>query len=238
MTTAHTMTNNVSDYSTDDLFRMLGDEEQYGDDFNYDATWCLFKRWRHGTDLEPLIQLLGSEKINERLRGAWYLEESAPPADGIIDAAIKLAGDPLGYCRWAFASYVLSARAYSPAIAKGMAACLLDLDLYVRGRTIFWATLTSDENFRDFSELFASGFSARNYKFSNPRQTEHWRQSEHKRAARGIMIATRLRAEEPLEDIRRSMPEEDNHIFDELEFSRSAIQRGIDRRKKRRFHQS
>ncbi|RVU09741.1 hypothetical protein EOS93_16750 [Rhizobium sp. RMa-01] len=198
---------------------MINDGEDHGEDFAYHALWAVFKRWRKGIDLEPLIELLQSEKSGERERGAWYLDEADPPADRMADFIIKLADDPVSHCRWRFVAYVTNSKLYSDAITDRLAACLLDLDLYVRARTIFWAVVADDKRFAHFSEAVLSGAGTKPYKFRNPETTAFWRESERKRAARGIEIAQRLRAGESVTNIRESMPEEDSYSFDQLAFS-------------------
>ena len=222
------MCSELSAYATDDLLRMINDGEDRGEDFTYNALWgTVFKRWRKGIDLEPLIELLQSEKSGERERGAWYLDEADPPADRVADVIIKLADDPMGHCRWRFVAYVTNSRLYSDAIADRLAACLLDLDLCVRARTIFWAVVADCKEFAHFSEAVLSGAGTKTYKFSNPDNTAFWRASERKRAARGIKIAQRLRAGESVASIRDSMPEEDSYSFDYLAFLDRAIKRAL-----------
>ncbi|MGO7904854.1 hypothetical protein AB9F43_10580 [Rhizobium leguminosarum] len=224
------MNSDFSAYATDDLLRMIYDGEDRGENFAYNALWTAFKRWRKGIDLEPLIQLLQSEKSSERQRGAWYLDEAHPPADLMADAVIKLADDPMSYCRWRFVAYVKNSGLYSDAIADRLAACLLDLDLYVRAQTIFWAVVASDKTFAHFSEAVLTGAGSMLSKFRNPESAGFWRESERKRAARGIEIGRRLRAGESVASIRESMPEEDSFSFDNLASSSHAIKRALERR--------
>jgi hypothetical protein len=227
-TTAFSMPSDFTAYSTNDLLRMIHDGEDYGKDFAYDALWrTVFRRWRKGIDLDPLIELLESEKSSERQRGAWYLDESNPPVDRMADVVVKLADDPVGNCRWRFVAYVTNSRLYSDAIADRLAACLLDRDLYVRARTIFWAIVANDKKFAHFSEAVLSGAGTNPYEFSNRESTAFWRESERKRAARGIEIAQRLRAGESVTSIRQSMPEEDSFSFDQLAFLNQAIKRAL-----------
>lgn len=223
------MSSDFSAYATDDLLRIINDGEDRGEDFAYHALWTVFKRWRKGIDLEPLIELLQSEKSGERERGAWYLDEADPPADLMADFIIKLADDPVGHCRWRFVAYVRNSRLYSDAIADRLAARLLDRDLYVRAETIFWAVVVNDKYFAHFSEAVLAGAGTTPFKFS-PETTAFWRESERKRAARGIEIAQRLRAGESVTSIRESMPEEDSFSFDKLAFLSQAIKRAVERR--------
>ncbi|PDS81128.1 hypothetical protein [Rhizobium sp. L43] len=216
-TTAFSMISDFSAYATGDLLRMINDGGDRGEDFAYNALWgTVFKRWRKGIDLEPLIQLLQSEKSSERQRGAWYLDEAYPPADCMVDVVIKLADDPVGNCRWRFVAYVTNSGLYSDAIADRLAACLLDRDLHVRAETIFWAVVANAKTFAHFSEAVLTGAGTMLRKFRNPESTGFWRESERKRAARGIEIAQRLRAGESVASIRESMPEEDSFSFDKL----------------------
>jgi len=230
-TTAFKMCSNFTLYATDDLLRMIGDEEDYGKDFAYNALWgTVFARWRKGIDLEPLIQLLRSETSNERQRGAWYLDEANPPADRMADVVIKLADDPVSHCRWRFVAYVTNSGLYSDAVADRLAACLMDLDLYVRAQTIFWAVVASDKTFAHFSQAVQSGAGSKSYEFRNPEHTAFWRESERKRAARGIEIAQRLRAAESVTSIREGMSGEDSFCFDQLASLNSATKRALERR--------
>jgi len=230
-TAAYSMSSDFTAYSTNDLLRMIYDGEYHGKDFAYNALWgTVFGRWRKGIDLEPLIALLQSEKSGERERGAFYLDEADPPADRMADVVIKLADDPVGHCRWRFVAYVTNSRLYSDAFADRLAACLLDRDLYVRARTIYWAVVVDDNTLGHFSEAVLSGAGRKPYNFSNLENTAFWRESERKRAARGIEIAQRLRAGESVKGIRESVPEEDSNSFDDLAFLNHAIKRALERR--------
>ena len=207
---------------------MIYDGEYHGKDFAYNALWeTVFGRWRKGIDLEPLIALLQSEKSGERERGAFYLDEADPPADRMADVVIKLADDPVGHCRWRFVAYVTNSRLYNDAFAERLAACLLDRDLYVRARTIYWAVVVDDNTFAHFSEAVLSGAGTKAYSFSNPENTASWRESERRRAARGIEIAQRLRRGELVTSIRESVPEEDSYSFDQLAFLERDERRSI-----------
>lgn len=225
------MSSDFTGYSTNDLLRMIYDGEYHGIDFAYNALWgTVFPRWSKGIDLEPLIALLQSQKSNERERGAFYLDEANPPADCMADVVIKLADDHVGHCRWRFVAYVTNSRLYSDAFADRLAACLLDRDVYVRTRTIFWAVVVNDDTFAHFSEAVLSGLGRKPYDFSNPEHTAFWRESERKRAVRGIEIAQRLRAGESVTTIRQAVPEEDSCSFDDLVFLDRAIKRALARR--------
>lgn len=222
-----------STYATGDLLRMINDGEDHGEDFGHDALWAVFERWRKGIDLEPLIQLLQSKKSGERELGAWYLDEADPPADDMADAVIKMADDSIGYCRWKFVNYVTNSRLYSDVAAKRLAACLLDSDLHVRAKTIFWAVATSDKRFAHFSEVVLSVAAAKANRFSIPEHAAFWRDADRKRALRGIEIARRLRAGDSVESIRQAIPEEDSYSLDELAFVERQIKRLLERRARR-----
>jgi hypothetical protein len=225
------MSFDITACSTSDLLRMIHDGEDYGEDFAYNALWgTVFKRWRKGVDLEPLIELLQSEKSGERERGAFYLDEADPPADRMADVVIKLANDTVGHCRWRFVAYVTNSRLYSDAFAARLAACLLDCDLYVRARTIFWAVVVDDNTFAHFSEAVLSGVGTKPYNFRSPETTAFWQESERKRAVRGIEIAQRLRAGESVTSIRECVPEEDSYSLDKLAFLDHAMKRALERR--------
>lgn len=218
-------------YTTSDLLCMIDDDEDYGEDFASNALWGkVFARWRKGIDLEPLIELLQSEKSADRERGAWHLDEAGPPAHCMADSVIQLADDPMGHCRWRFVAYVTSSGLYNDAVADRLAACLLDRDLYVRARTIFWATVADDQTFVHFSEAVVSGAGANPHDFRNAETTAFWREAERTRAMRGIEIAQRLRAGEPVKGIRETTPGEDSYSFDQLAFLDHAMKRAHQRR--------
>jgi len=225
------MKTDFSTYPTEDLLRM-GRE---GDSI-YEAQQCLFKRWRQGVDLQFLVDLLESEITRERSLGAYFLGEADP--HGLTDTVIKLAGDPLPECRRAFVGYMVQSNCYDEAIALGLAECLQDLELYVRVAVIRWAVFTSDERFDDFSRLVESGAGGREFRFTRPAANDFWRESERKRALRPLSIARRLRAEETVEDIRKDTPEEDNFVFDALQFSKHTFERHVQRRKDQRMSAS
>jgi hypothetical protein len=199
---------------------MISDGDDHGEDFAYQAPWgAVFGRWRKGIDLEPLIELLQSEKSGERERGAYYLEEAGPPAEAMADFVINLADDASGDCRWKFVAYVTNSGLYSDHVVDRLAACLLDRDLYVRKHTISWAVSASDEQFTQFTEAVLVVADSRANRLSIlglPEQAAFRRESERKRAQRGLDIARRLRAGDTVETIRASTPEEDNFTFDQL----------------------
>lgn len=225
------MTIDTAAYATADLLRMMRDGNDYGKDFAYNALWrTVFKRWRQGIDLGPLIELLQSEKSGERERGAWYLDEADPPADLVADVVIRLADDPVGNCRVGFVNYVTNSRLYNDRVADRLAACLVDTDLRVRARTIFWAVVASNERFAHFSDAVLAGAGTKPYAFKNPDHMAFWQASESKRAARGIEIARRLRGAEALATVRESQPEEDSFSFDQLALFDLAMKQALDRR--------
>lgn len=223
------MLSDLSAHSTADLLRMA-EEENRKDDRAYKALWAVFARWRKGIDLEPLIELLQSEKSGERLRGAWFLDEANPPSDLMAQVVIKLADDPVDYCRSRFVTYVINSGLYGDAIADRLAACLLGHDLYVRAETIFWAVVAGDTNFAHFSDAVLAGAGTKPYEFHDPKNTAFWRESVRKRAVRGIDIARRLRAGEGVASVREATNEEDSFTFDALAFREHAIERALERR--------
>jgi hypothetical protein len=90
--------------------------------------------------------------------------------------------------------------------------------------------VADDKKFSHFSEAVLSGAGTKPYEFRNPETAAFWRESERKRAARGIEIAQRLRAAESVTSIRESMSEEDSYCFDQLAFLDHAIKRALERR--------
>jgi hypothetical protein len=225
------MTLDLSAFATEFLLDMINDGEDHGEDFSYQALWgTLFPRWRAGVDLKPLIELLQSEKSRDRVRAAYYLDEAVPPASRMVDTVIGLADDPIGECRWRFVAYVTNSGLYSDVVAGRLAASLLDMDLYVRAHTIFWAIVASDQIHGDFAERIRAGSGRRSGRFSNADTSAFWRNSEDKRALRGIAIAHQLRNEEVMADVRARFPEEDSFVFDHLEFMTRQIRRSIAKR--------
>jgi hypothetical protein len=204
-------------YSVKDLLRMIDNDEGYGHDFAYNTLWSeVFKRWGLGLDLEPLIELLQSEKSAERSRGAWYLDEADPPPDFLADVMLKLIDDPMSHCRWRCVAYLRNSGLYNDALAKRLVDCLLDTDLYVRTRTIVWAAGTNDERFAHFAEVVDATAGAKSSKYFSAKRAAFWRESQRKRAARGIEIAKRLRAGKPVASIRAEISDEDSFTFDLL----------------------
>jgi hypothetical protein len=144
---------------------------------------------------------------------------------------IKLANDELRTCRWSFVYFLLGAGFYDEEIAIGLAKCLRDFDLVVRTSVIEWGVYMTDDSFEDFSNKVKSGVGARDSQYSNLANTSLWMESDRSRAARGLDITRRLRNEEPVAAIRKTTPEEDNFVFDSLQFSEHLLKRWIKRRK-------
>lgn len=217
------MKDEISEKSTEELLRMLTDEADASGGFILDIHECLFKRWRQGKDLVFLVNLLESEKTVERMRGAYFLGEAIPPGEGMMDTVIKLAKDPIGYCRMVFAGYMTTSGLYGEKIAIGLASGLIDLDVNVRVATMNWAVYTSDLRFEDFSRLVEAGTGATD--------SEFWRGPILERGIRGLNIIRRLRAGEAVEEIRKSTPEEDSFAWDYLQFFEKRLKRYIEKRK-------
>ena len=206
-------------YSVKDLLRMINNEEAYGEEFAYNTLWSdIFKRWGLGLDLAPLIELLQSENSAERERGAWYLDEADPPPDFLADVILKLIDDPISHCRWRCVAYLTSSGLYNDALAVRLVARLLDTDLYVRTRTILWAVWANGDTFADFAGVVASTAGTTSSKYFSPKTAACWRDSQRKRADRGIEIAKRLRADESVASIRAGISDEDSFVFDQLTF--------------------
>jgi len=217
------MRKDLSVYSTVDLLRMIRDAANDDDDFAYEADICLFRRWRDGIDLDPLIELLESKITGERLRGAYYLGEAIPRGD-LKGAAEKLASDSLAYCRRTFVGYMTNTGLYSEAIAVALADRMLDLDQNVRIEIINWAVYTTDDRFADFAQRVESA--------SADRAAEKpWGESDAKRALRGLSIARRLRDGEAVAEIRKTTSEEDSNTFDYFQVFTSRLEHYAERRK-------
>lgn len=186
-------------------------------ELNYRLGEELIERWRRGSDLEFLVDLLRSEKSSERLLGAYYLGEVGG-VDGLKVSAMELVDDPLSNCRRAFIDYVISSGCYDDTIADGMAKCLLDLNLYVRVTAMRWAILTSAEIFEQFSRLVESGAGGLEPKFRNPLSNDFLNESSLRRATRGLDIIRSLRAAGKIQEVRKDFPEEDSFVFDNFLF--------------------
>ncbi|QKD06350.1 hypothetical protein EB235_16355 [Mesorhizobium loti R88b] len=204
-------------------------------ELNYRLGEELIERWRRGSDLEFLVDLLRSEKSGERLLGAYYLGEVGG-IDGLKGPAIELADDVLSSCRRAFVDYVRSSGCYDGTIADGLAKCLLDIDLYVRVTTMKWAIATSDEIFEQFSLLVESGDGGRKPRFPNPLSNDFWNRSTLKRATRGLDIIRRLRAGQKIKEIREDFLEEDSFVLDNFLFWETRRERDLEWRKTKAGH--
>lgn len=225
------MKGELSAYSAETLLAMVREEEASKRSFSYEAGQALLKRWRHGIDLEVLIELLQSKMTSDRIVGAYLVREIGGPVDGLRDAVLELADDALHDCRWSFVCFMLNARFYDEEIAIALAKCLRDFNLVVRVQAIEWAVFTADDRFKDFCRRVESGKGARSIAFSDPANTKFWTESDRKRATTGLGIAHRLRNEETVEAIRATTPEEDGFVFDSLQFSHKIMNRWIARRK-------
>ncbi|CAN7661217.1 hypothetical protein [Rhizobium sp. LjRoot254] len=225
------MKGDFSAYSAETLLAMFREEEASKRSFSYEAGETLLKRWRQGLDLEVLIELLQSKITSDRCTGAYFLREIGGPVDGLRAPVIKLANDELRTCRWSFVYFMLESGYYDEEIAIGLAKCLRDFDLVVRKSVIEWGVYMTDDCFEDFSNKVKSGVGARDSQYSNPENTALWTESDRSRAARGLDIIRRLRNEEPVAAVRKSMSEEDNFVFDSLQFFEKTLKRWIERRK-------
>ncbi|MGF6226739.1 hypothetical protein QFZ27_000694 [Inquilinus ginsengisoli] len=184
--------------------------------------------------MEPLINLLRSEKSGDRLLGAYYLCELAEPVEGLRIPVLRLAEDSISHCRRAFVEFMGSARYYDETIGIALAACLLDLDLYVRVSVLRWGIWTSTEQFEHFSRLVEAGAGGRESTFSNPLSHDYWKESELRRGIRGLNIVRRIRAGQEVPQIRDEFPEEDNFVFDSINFVRTISERNAKWRDMRR----
>src|SRR3954470_18038941 len=111
------MKNDPSEFSAAELVsRIQSAAKNDGSDFTYRAEWYLIGRWSRGIDLEPLINLLHSEKSGDRTLGAYYLCELTGPVEGLKIPVLRLSGDSISYCRRAFVEFMSSARHYDEPI--------------------------------------------------------------------------------------------------------------------------
>jgi hypothetical protein len=207
----------ISQKSTTELLRIKNYDESDAN-IAYEATWCLFERWRKGIDLDQLINLMKSKNSSDRLFAAYALSELGEPVEGLKIHAIKFADDSLAACRRAFVSYIWNSRDYDKPIATALAECLLDYDLSVRLEVIRWAARAPDERFAMFSRLVESGAGRREFKSRNPLSNEFFNISQQKRAHRGLEIIRRIRSGDDIQKIREVTPEEDSIIFDHILF--------------------
>lgn len=220
----NSMVNNVSEYATADLMdhvvRDGVDRESI-----YATEQILLRRWRAGSDLSFLVELIQSERSRDRLRGGYYLGELGEAVDGLRVPVIALADDPLSGCRRTFVGYIMNSGEYDDVIGAGLAKCLRDLDVFVRAATIKWAVHVSDGIFEAFSRLIWSEVGARRPAFRNPISNDFWNDANLKRALRGLEIARQIRLDEKIDDIRKDFPEEDSFVLDSLHFSQTRDQR-------------
>ncbi|MGO4125849.1 hypothetical protein AB4Z01_15715 [Inquilinus sp. YAF38] len=220
------MKNDPSEFSAADLVsRIQSAGEEDDRDFRYRAGRYLIGRWRQGIDLDPLINLLNSEKSRDRLLGAYYLCELGDPVEDLKIPVLQLADDSISYCRRAFVEFIGSARYYDEPIGIALAECLLDLDLYVRVSVLRWGIAASAEQFELFSRVVEAGAGRRVPRFPNPLSNDYWNESELKRGIRGLNIVRRIRAGEEVSQIRSEFPEEDNFVLDSINFLRTIRQR-------------
>jgi hypothetical protein len=216
------MKTDPSEFSTAELVsRIQSAGEEDDSDFTGKAVWHLIGRWRLGIDLEPLIDLLHSEKSGDRALGAYCLCELDEPVEGLRIPVLRLADDDISHCRRAFVEFMASARYYDEPIGIALAGRLLDLDLYVRVSVLKWGTRISAERFEHFSRLVEAGAGRRPFRFFNPLCDDYWNESELRRGIRGLNIIRRIRAGEEVPQIRGEFPEEDNFVFDSIDFVRT-----------------
>ncbi|MER9231463.1 hypothetical protein NKI56_05050 [Mesorhizobium sp. M0622] len=207
---------------------VLMDDAKNGDNdhtLSYRAGRELLERWRRGVDLEFLIDLMQSEKSSDRLRAAYYLGEVGEAVEGLRVPATELASDPLSDCQRAFVNYMATSGYFDEPIAKGLANCLLDLDLYVRTAAIKWAVSTTVERLEEFSRLVSSGTGRFELKFRNPLSNSFWGKALRERGIRGVEIIRRLRAGEEVQRIRMEVPGEDSFVLDNLLFWETSRER-------------
>lgn len=217
------MESELSQYSTDALLRMMDEDVDHGERFRYRAERCLFRRWRDGVDIDPLIDLIRSENSDDRMRGAYYLSEADPRSLRFAEAAVALAEDRIPYCRMMLVGYITNTGLYGDAIGVALAKFMVDRDLAVRTAAINWAVYTTDDRFDHFSRLVEAG--------TGVAASEFWSESELKRGLRALAIARRLRDGETVAAIRKDTFEEDSFTFDHLQFFERRLQRYIRRRK-------
>ncbi|WP_275789606.1 hypothetical protein [Pararhizobium gei] len=194
---------------------ILERQESTDGEFIYEAEQALLGRWREGTDLEFLIDMLVSEITEKRLKGISFLGELGQGVAGLHDVIFKLVNDPLPQGRRAFVGYLVNSRLYNNEIREGLAACFLDFDLSVRAATINWAIFTTDDRLDGVAKLVEAGHGAI--------VSDIWRDSDLKRGLRGLSIVRSVRSGKSIQLIRESVYEEDSYIFDYLQFSERRI---------------
>jgi hypothetical protein len=202
--------------SANELLEFINFGSDKDRDLRRDAEAHLLQRWRDGIDLDPLIHMLESKTVAERLNGAFYLIDAVPRSDRLIDIATRLSTDPLTYCRKSFVGYMTNAGIYDDTIAIGLAACLNDPKPVIRAETINWAVYTTDDRFADFSNLVIAGADRR----------------RHETAAgmRALTLAERLRAGVSVFDLESELVEDDRLILDCLQIFERRLKRYVDRR--------
>jgi hypothetical protein len=216
------MKNDPSEFSVAELVsRIQSADEEDDSDFTGKAIWHLIERWRRGIDLEPLIDLLHSDKSGDRTLGAYCLCELDEPIEDMRIPVLRLADDDISHCRRAFVQFMAGARFYDELIGIALAGRLLDLDLYVRVSVLKWGIRTSAERFEHFSRLVEAGAGRRPFRFSNPLCDDYWNESERRRSIRGLDIIRRIRAGEEVPQFKGEFPEEDNFVFDSIDFVRT-----------------
>ncbi|OWJ66165.1 hypothetical protein [Inquilinus limosus] len=213
------MKHDPSTFPTDELVKQIQILGKDDADFAYEAERLLFTRWGRGEDLRPLIDLLTSERSSDRILGAYYLDEIDGNVEDLKTPVMRLLDDPIPDCRRVFVLYM--SRYYGEEIGKGFAKLLLDINLCVRVTVIEWGIRTSARRFEHFSRLVEAGAGRRESAFLNPLDQDYWDESELKRGIRGLNIIRRVRAGEEISQIRDEIPEEDNFVFDSIEFLRT-----------------
>lgn len=219
---------------TDKPTAVLMDEAGYGDHnrgLSHRAGQEFLRRWRRGVDLEFLIGLMQSEKSSDRLRAAYYLGELGEAVEGLRIPATEFASDSLPDCRRAFVNYMSTSGYYDDAIAKALANCLLDLDLYVRTTAIKWAVRTTVDRLEELSRLVSSKTGRFELKFRNQLSNDFWEKALRERGIRGIEIIRRLRAGEEIQHIRKGVSGEDSFVLDSILFSETTRERYLERKK-------
>lgn len=191
---------------------MLADENLHSDARD-EIKFTIYQRWRDGTDLDPLIDLLKSQANGDQIDAAFYLMEAVPRHRTVAKLAADFADHRLSYCRKAFAGYITNTGLYDDVIAAGLAKCLKDANPFVRSETINWAVYAHDDHFDDFSQWVKA--------MSDPEGL----------GSRGLGIARRIRKYERVAAIRQSMPEEDGFVFDYLQIFERRLIRYVAKRR-------
>lgn len=230
------MSADLSKYSTQELIELARNVAENDPEENHKATEQAIKRWREGIDLDVLVKLMESEKSNDRILGAYYLNEVSMDFLVLKTAATVLSSDTLSACRRAFVVYMSTSGYYDEEVAKPLAKCLVDLDLYVRVATIKWAIRSPQQVFQDFSRRVESGLGGLESEFSNPLSNDFWNRSSQNRAFRGLEIVRRFRSGEEVGLVRRAVVGEDSFTFDSIEFSNTTRERYAEWQKMKGHH--